>query len=143
MKNDVHTGGCLCRAVRFRVRGVPLRTGLCHCQDCRRTSGSAYSMFGVWDRAAYEGSGELATYSGRSFCPTCGSRVVHLSDAEAEVMLGSLDEAPTDLIPSYELWTPRRERWMHPLPWADQFQRDRNLHRGAAHRGKLTSAGQS
>jgi hypothetical protein len=125
MTNDVRSGGCLCGAVRYSVRGQPLRTGLCHCADCRRTSGSAYSMFGVWERSAYEGTGELATFEGRSFCPTCGCRVVHLRDTEAEIMLGSLDDPPTDIVPNYELWTPRREPWLQALPWADQFQKDR------------------
>ncbi len=88
-------------------------------------------MFGVWQRGAYEGEGVLGTYNGRSFCPTCGSRVVHLTDDEAEIMLGSLDDAPSDLIPGYELWTPRRESWMHVLPWADQFEADRIEERGS------------
>lgn len=130
MSDEIRSGGCLCGAVRYRVSGRPLRVGLCHCQDCRKSSGSAYAMFGVWDRAAYAGEGELRTFKGRSFCPTCGSRVAHLDQAEAEIMLGSLDDAPSDLIPGYELWTPRRERWMHVLPWADQFQADRTENGG-------------
>ena len=118
------SGGCLCGAVRFTVLGEPLRVGMCHCQDCRRTSGSGFSFFGVWERASYEGRGELATFQGRSFCPVCGSRVVLLRQAEAEIMLGTLDEAPTDLIPTYEIWTPRREHWLMGLHWCEQFDRD-------------------
>lgn len=40
-------------------------------------------------------------------------------------MVGSLDDAPSGLVPSYELWTPRRETWLHGLPWADQYAGDR------------------
>jgi hypothetical protein len=83
-------------------------------------------MFAVWPRSAYQGEGELVTFHGRSFCPKCGSHVVHITDEEAEIMLGSFDEGPSDLIPQYELWTPRREKWMQELPWADQFKGDRN-----------------
>jgi hypothetical protein len=118
------SGGCLCGAVRFAVVGEPRRVGICHCQDCRRTSGTAFSFFGVWNRASYEGRGELATFNGRSFCPKCGSRVVHLREDEAEIMLGSLDEAPTDFRPSYEIWVPRREHWLLPRPWCEQFEQD-------------------
>ncbi len=118
-------GGCLCGSVRYTVTGAPSRVGLCHCQDCKRTSGSAYTAFAVWPRAAYEGTGAVGTFNGRSFCPACGSRVVNLRDDEAEIMAGSLDEAPNDLVPSYELWVPRREAWLHGLPWADQFEEDR------------------
>ena len=120
------TGHCLCGAVSFRLHGKPLRVGLCHCEDCRRTSGSAFSLFGVWPRTAYEGGGELGTYDGRSFCTACGSRVVSLRDDEAEVMLGSLDNAPTVFTPEYEVWIPRRETWLHPVGNAKQFNRDRD-----------------
>lgn len=119
------TGGCLCGSVRYVVTGAPLRVGLCHCQDCKRTSGSTYSAFAVWPRSAYQCKGELVAFNGRGFCPACGSRVVNLRDDEAEIMIGTLDDAPNDLLPAYELWTPRREAWLHNLPWADQFAGDR------------------
>ncbi|MET2825470.1 GFA family protein [Mesorhizobium shangrilense] len=123
--SDVRTGGCLCGAARFRLNGLPLRIGVCHCQDCRRTSGSAFNFFGVWLRSAYEGTGQLGTFAGRSFCVTCGSRVASLRADEAEIMLGCLDEAPSDLIPAYELWIGRREPWLLNLQWAEQFEHDR------------------
>ncbi|MER8456256.1 GFA family protein [Mesorhizobium sp. M0027] len=125
MANTERTGGCLCGAVRFRLKGQPLRVGLCHCQDCRRVSGSAFNFFAVWPRTSFEGTGDLKSFAGRSFCPKCGSRVASLRDDEAEIMLGSLDEAPANVIPQYELWIGRREGWMHVLPWADQFEGDR------------------
>ena len=65
-------------------------------------------------------------YGGRSFFLTCGGRVTSVRDEEAEVMIGSLDEAPTDLRPEYELWIRRRENWVLPLPWASQFDGDRD-----------------
>ena len=40
------TGSCLCGGVQFSVRGPPLRIGLCHCKDCRKTGGSTYSADG-------------------------------------------------------------------------------------------------
>jgi hypothetical protein len=123
---QVRQGGCLCGRVRFRVKGRPLRVGLCHCQDCRRASGSFFTPFGVWPITSYEGSGEMKTFASRSFCPECGSRIASLRDDEAEIMLGSLDMAPSDLAPEYELWTGRREEWILPLPWAEQFRRDRS-----------------
>jgi hypothetical protein len=119
------TGRCLCGAATFRLRGRPLRVGICHCEDCRRTSGSAFTMFGIWARAAYQGSGELGTFQGRSFCPGCGSRVVCLTDDEAEIMMGCLDGPPTSFAPEYELWVARRERWLPPAGNAKQYHRDR------------------
>jgi len=123
----VRFGSCYCRAVTFRVIGEPLRVGICHCADCRKTSGSAFSCFAVWPVSAFEQAGQVSTYGRRSFCVTCGGRVTYVSDDEAEVMIGSLDVAPTDLTPQYELWVPRREGWLLPLPAAMQFDRDREI----------------
>lgn len=118
-------GGCQCGEVRFEVDGEPLRSGICHCTDCRQTSGAAFTFFAIWPRSAFRTSSQFATYKGRSFCPNCGSRVFSLQQDEAEIMCGAFDEAPTDLTPSYELWIPRREHWLHGLPWAREFEGDR------------------
>jgi hypothetical protein len=120
------SGSCICRGVTFRVTGDPLRVGICHCTDCRKASGSAFSAFAVWPLEAYEQTtGFTGTYADRSFCLTCGGRVTSIRDDEVEVMIGSLDEAPTDLTPEYELWIGRRESWLNPLPSATQFEKDR------------------
>ena len=52
--------------------------------------------------------GETRDYAGRYFCPRCGSSVFGRTADEIEVNLGSLD-APDQLMPTYELWTVRRE----------------------------------
>jgi len=119
------TGSCLCGGVQFSVSGAPLRTGLCHCKDCRKAGGSVYSAYAIWPREAFETTGIVSTYGTRSFCPTCGGRVATVDDNEAEVMIGSLDIAPTDLVPEYELWTSRRETWLQALPGTEQFEHDR------------------
>jgi len=121
----VRTGGCLCGSVRFRLKGEPSRSGLCHCLDCRKASGSHYAAFAVWPSSAVEISGAMTTFAERSFCPACGSRIAWIRDDEAEIMLGALDGAPTDIAPQYELWTGRREQWLLALPWTDQFEGDR------------------
>lgn len=118
-------GGCLCGAVRYAARGDPDRIGMCHCLDCRKACGAFYAPYAVWPIGAVTFTGKLKVYANRGFCPECGSRVAWLTDDEAEIYLGSLDDAPGDLVPTYELWTGRRETWMKPLPWADQYSGDR------------------
>jgi hypothetical protein len=44
---------------------------------------------------------------------------------EVEVRVGALDDAPTDFTPAYELWTPRRERWLVPIDGAEQHAGNR------------------
>jgi hypothetical protein len=117
----VRSGGCLCGAVRFSVRGEPLVVGTCHCADCRKATGAAFVFYADWPRSAFTSAGQVQVFKGRSFCPACGSRVFHLSDATAEVMIGALDDAPGDLRPTREGWTVRREHWLAPISNAAQF----------------------
>ena len=111
--------------MRYTLSGEPLRVGLCHCTSCRQESGSAFTAFAVWPRSAFRSTGAFSTWEGRSFCPECGSRLFALRDDEAEIKIGTLEDAPTGLTPQYELWVWRREHWLEPLPGAEQHQRDR------------------
>ncbi|SFA78155.1 Uncharacterized conserved protein [Rhizobium sp. NFR07] len=122
----IRSGSCLCGQVRYSVKADPVRIGLCHCMDCRKESGSVFATFGIWPRHAFEMSGEVRYYEGRGFCTSCGGRVFNqLEDPEVEIRVGSLDMAPTDVEPTYELWVKRRENWLVPLEGAQQFEEDR------------------
>lgn len=121
----VRAGSCSCGKVNFTVTGEPLCLGICHCTDCRQESGSAFTYFGVWRAADLHCDGPTAVHEGRRFCPTCGSRLFATSEQEAEIKLGSLRDAPTGLVPTYELWIKRREPWLTPLANAEQFDEDR------------------
>lgn len=125
MSETVREGGCLCGAVRYSVRGEPLRAGLCHCADCRKESGAPFTLFAVFPSAAFSTTGETRIYQGRAFCPACGSRLFNPGEPEMEIRAGSLDRAPTGLAPTYEIWVKRREPWLAPLPGALQYDQDR------------------
>ena len=119
----VRTGGCLCGAVRYSVRGDPVHVRRCHCADCRKESGSAFSVYAQWPVEGFELSGEISSYDGRGFCPRCGSRLLDTSDPSdtlIEIRLGSLDEAPFELKPDDEIWVKRRESWIPPVEGAAQ-----------------------
>jgi len=118
-------GSCRCGQVGFQVDAEPTRVGICHCTDCRQESGSAFTFFGVWDVEYFQTTGETAEWQGRRFCPTCGSRLFSIDSKEAEIKLGALDDAPTSLPPTYELWVKRREDWLRPVTGAEQFDEDR------------------
>ena len=121
----MRTGGCLCGAVRYSVEGEPIHVGRCHCADCRKESGSTYSIYAQWPRAQFNLSGDLATYDGRSFCPTCGGRIGNLEEDFVELRIGSLDDAPFRLKPEAEIWIRRREPWLEPVDGASQHQENR------------------
>jgi hypothetical protein len=115
------TGGCACGAIRFSALRLR-RSGLCHCMTCRKAHASAFNPFLVFDLKDVQIEGPLQSWESspgydRRFCPICGSRVMAVSQGEAEISLGSLDQ-PGLLSPDYEAWTTRREPWLapHPIP---------------------------
>jgi hypothetical protein len=121
------SGGCSCGAVRFQVHGEPVRVGLCHCTTCRKETGSVFMAFAIWPKDRFESTGETRSWENRHFCPACGSRLFDASDGdvEVEIKLGALDLAPTDLTPSYETWTKRREHWLGAVPGTGQHAENR------------------
>lgn len=118
------SGGCLCGALRLQATGRPYRVGLCHCLDCRKHHGALFHASAVFAEEAVNIEGEFREYAGRCFCPTCGSSVFGRSGDEIEVNLGALD-APDQLIPTYELWTCRREAWLPEFPLQHRYPQDR------------------
>lgn len=98
------TGGCLCGAVRYEVRG-PLRPVVaCHCGQCRRMSGHFAAATAALRRdLSIRGESALTWYVSspgvrRGFCSTCGSSLFW-DDTERDYMAifaGSLDK-PTGL----------------------------------------------
>lgn len=77
-------GKCLCGAVTFSVKNKPMRMAQCHCEDCRRASGTGHMSLAFFneDDVKIDGAESeftVTTDSGnqysRSFCTTCGSRL--------------------------------------------------------------------
>ena len=101
------TGGCLCGAVRYEVRG-PLRDVLvCHCTECRKWSGHLFAATAAArdDFALVEQRGlrwiaraESDTGARRGFCGECGTSLFWDSPDRDTVSIaaGSLDP-PTGL----------------------------------------------
>ena len=98
------TGGCLCGAVRYEVRG-PLRPVVdCHCTQCRRTSGhfAAFTATRQEELVLTESEGlrwyRSSETARRGFCEVCGSSVFWepASGERISIAAGTLDP-PTGL----------------------------------------------
>lgn len=120
-----YSGGCLCGNVRLAATGEPYRVGLCHCLDCRKHHGALFHASAIFRQASVTIQGEVSGYQGRFFCPRCGSSIFSRSSDEIEVNLGCFDE-PDQFVPTYELWTIRRESWLPPFPGMRRYDRDRD-----------------
>jgi hypothetical protein len=100
----IHTGGCLCGGVRYRISG-PLRGVIaCHCMQCRRTSGHHAAMTSA-PAADLEmtGSDSLIWYRSsdtaeRGFCGRCGGNLFWKQAGRDAISIsaGTLD-VPTQL----------------------------------------------
>ena len=117
-------GGCLCRAIRYRVSGTPITTTLCHCASCRRASGGTNVAWAVFAKGDFEWlSGEPALFSSSPgirwlFCASCGSLVGYRRDSRPEHMditTASLDE-PNGYPPQVEIWIGEKIDWEALLP---------------------------
>ena len=97
------TGGCLCGAVRYEMRGAPLAQGHCYCADCRRVSGTGFIPFLAVTRDQVTVTGETFSHAatGRSggkairhHCAVCGGLVYGLGESGPDMRLyaGSLDD---------------------------------------------------
>lgn len=120
---EEHEGGCLCKAVRYRVKNQPLRVSVCNCLNCQRRSGSAFGIGAYFDEKAVALSGRLTTYEFRSdetqrwlrneFCPSCGTTVSWTLEAQPgmrAVAVGTFDDP--------QWLRPRRFAWMRSAhPW--------------------------
>ena|SRR6185312_12082258 len=75
----MHTGSCLCGAVRFTVEGELAGPDACHCTICRKTSGHHYAGTDIpRERVKIEGIDKVTWYrtserAQRGFCSVCGS----------------------------------------------------------------------
>src|SRR5690606_7582726 len=77
-------GGCNCGAIRYELHSLPLAVAACHCENCRRQSGAAYSLNLVVPAASMVISGHCSRFEDRGdsgqpvvreFCGQCGSPI--------------------------------------------------------------------
>lgn len=117
----MHTGSCLCGAVRFEIDGPLAAIQLCHCSQCRRASGSAFAANMPVDAADFRvvrGEATLKAYESspgkeRVFCGGCGSPVISRLTADptkVRVRAGLLD-APVAARPVFHFLTDSKADW--------------------------------
>ncbi len=126
-------GGCHCGAVRYKVGGAPMHVAICHCTDCRKSSGApmvAWAMFKADQFALTQGEVTTHNSSGasmRSFCPKCGTGVFFVNEENlpgiVDVQSATLDD-PDQLPAQVHVQTAERIGWMvsqHELPEFARF----------------------
>ena len=100
------TGGCLCGAIRYEIDGEPFRIANCHCDDCRKATGSAYAtnlFFKEQQIKILQGTPKKFEHLADShntmikeFCSDCGSQVFGSGanrPGVKNIKVGSIDDA--------------------------------------------------
>jgi len=128
----VHTGSCLCGAVRYEVRGLLRDSIACHCSQCRKTSGHYWSatQAKTADLHLLEGRGlrwfRSSGIAQRGFCQHCGSSLFWRPDGADTTSIGSgtLD-GPSGLKTMCHIYVADKGNYVDIAPGAAQWPQGR------------------
>lgn len=119
------TGQCLCGQIKYEFDKAPAMTGVCHCKNCQRQAGSAYSTLAVVSKADFRfksGTPKLYadsdTASGntvqRFFCGNCGSPIYSAVPSQPDNLFlktGTLDDT-SGFKPNFHVWCDTKQNWV-------------------------------
>ena len=116
------TGGCQCGKIRYEITAEPQLVYTCHCTECQRLTGSAFSLGVILDETAFRLSGieprplqrlaDSGRTNTRSVCPECSTWVASPPrDGLVRVRAGTLDDRSW-LRPTRHIWTRSKQPWI-------------------------------
>jgi hypothetical protein len=104
MSDEIHTGGCQCGAVRFRVKGALSDASVCHCRMCQKAFGSFYAPLVsvrdaefVWTRGEPK-KFQSSNVAARGFCENCGTPLTYEAPDGIAIAIGAFDD-PAGIVP--------------------------------------------
>ena len=121
-------GGCLCRAVRFRVAAPPMQSGYCHCRFCQLNSGAPVVAWAEVAIGAFAYTGAApgvfrsSSWAQREFCQACGSFLLYREQEAPKTVsinAASFDD-PSLFPPTHHVFASRRIPWFETI---DDFPR--------------------
>lgn len=122
-KVSMSTGSCQCGQIQYTVEGESLMTYACHCKDCQKRTGSAFSMGAVYPLTALSVTGELTAWkrvsddghsNTRFSCSGCGNIIYGVGSATASIIKlqpGTLDASENVTIDAH-IWTRSAQAWL-------------------------------
>lgn len=122
------TGQCLCGDISYEIGNAPAMWGVCHCKNCQRQAGSAFSTLAGVPKADFKITGEPKLYvdadtsSGaqveRYFCGNCGSPIYSALPGQPEMAFlktGTLDDTSA-FQPMFHVWCDSKQNWVDLNP---------------------------
>jgi hypothetical protein len=104
MKKKYH-GKCLCGEVTYVAVGRPVIVAQCHCEECRRLSGTGHTVGAMFSSDSVSLGGKLSQFSylsdngsqvTKAFCVICGSPIYGKNTRIPDHLtlgLGTMDDA--------------------------------------------------
>ncbi|HEY0278759.1 MAG TPA: GFA family protein [Solirubrobacterales bacterium] len=126
------TGGCRCGAVRYTVADAFEYGAICHCSECRKTTGSASKPFlGIRgeELQVHAGSDDLVRFGDEeghdTRCRRCGCFLYSVvrQGEYVHVAMGSLIDEPT-MRPNHHIFVASKADWDEiedDLPQFDEY----------------------
>ena len=118
----VITGGCLCKAVRYRIAAEPVVTRVCWCRVCQYFGAGGATVNVCFPSETARIEGETRDYQSvadsgnvmhRRFCPACGTHLFSTAESRPHLIFvraGTLDD-PEVARPAMTIWTSRAPSW--------------------------------
>ncbi|MEM7283730.1 MAG: GFA family protein [Pseudomonadota bacterium] len=137
------TGRCYCGQITIAATKTPQAITYCHCEDCRRTTGSPVAVFAAFadaDLTLTPNEGQKVSVTPgvtRSFCSNCGTPLTGRYDylpGMVYVGVAVLDQAD-ELEPQLHAHESQRLPWLHIQDNLERFPNSA--------RSKLKSANKS
>lgn len=116
------SGGCLCRAVRYRIEAAPIVTRVCWCRVCQYLAAGSATVNVCFPSEALAVQGPVREFriradsgnmAARRSCGVCGTPLFSGSEARPHltfVRAGSLDD-PEVARPQLTIWTASAPPW--------------------------------
>ena len=131
------SGKCLCGSIEYATDAEPVFSIICHCDDCQRQTGTAFSMTVGVPKATvvFKNEDKLKEYVGesasgnpvrRKFCQDCGSPIISMIAMAPDMYMikaGTLNDKSW-LKPTHQFWCSTKQPW---LELSDELENhDRN-----------------
>ncbi|KAJ5233529.1 uncharacterized protein N7469_005295 [Penicillium citrinum] len=133
----VLNGSCMCGGIQYTVDVDEYMSALCHCTDCQKWTGGAFTSNAVVPRnslkftkgtcTSYDATGASGKINRHFFCPTCGSNIytnLEIMPDMSCVKAGTLDDGGANLKGKIdvELYSKDRPSYLSPIEGAKQAQ---------------------
>jgi len=132
MESEIQ-GSCHCGDVSFKVTGKPRIILNCHCDDCKKRNGGAFSKYLVVNESdlhVSKGNKSLASYSAEGkgekyFCSNCGSPIYNKNARYPGIFMvfyGSINDQK-QITPMFNVYCESMSGWVSALGKLKSFER--------------------